>query len=98
MGPTFTSTETGPVISSAAEIMEEECLTSKTVEEEDMILIDTNDTIDLRKIILNEVKRDTLTRDQIYRYLNHQKIPSENKDLFKKQVTKAGKTFVLRLK
>ena len=43
----FTSTETGPVISSTAEITEEECLPSKTVEDEDRILIDTNDTINL---------------------------------------------------
>ena len=92
MGPTVTSTKTGPVISSTPKIIEEECLTSKTVEDEDRILIETNDTIDLGKIIVNEVKRDTLTRDQIYRYFKHQKIPSENEDLFKKQVTKAGKT------
>ena len=32
-----------------------------------------------------------MTRDQIYRYFKHQKIPSENNDLFKKQVTEAGK-------
>ena len=88
MGSTVTYTETGPVISSTAEIIEEECLTSKTVEDEDRILIDTNDTIDLGKIIVNEVKRDTLTRDQICRYFKHQKIPLENEDLFKKQVTK----------
>ena len=98
MGPTATSTETGPVISSTVEIIEEECLTSKTVEDEDRILIDTNDTIDLGKIIANEVKRDNLTRDQIYRYFKHQEIPSENEDLFKKQVTKAGKTFAPRFK
>ena len=94
MGPK----ETEPVFSSTAEIIEEECLTSKTVEDEDRILIDTNDTIDLGKIIANEVKRDTLTRDQIYRYFKHQKISSENEDLLKKQVTKAGKTFLLRFK
>ena len=92
MGPTVTSTKTGPVISSTPKIIEEECLTSKTVEDEDRILIETNDTIDLGEIIVNEVKRDTLTRDQIYRYFKHQKIPSENEDLLKKQVTKAGKT------
>ena len=92
MGPTVTSTKTGPVISSTPKIIEEECLTSKTVEDEDRILIETKDTIDLGKIIVNEVKRDTLTRDQIYRYFKHQKIPSENEDLLKKQVTKAGKT------
>ena len=91
MGPTVTSTETGPVISSTTEIIEVECLTTKTIEDEDRILIDTNDTIDLGKIIANEVKRDTLTQDQICRYFKHQKIPSENEDLFKKQVTKAGK-------
>ena len=66
MGPTVTSTETGPAISSTAEIIEEECLTGKIVEDKDRILIDTNDTIDLGRIIVNEVKRDTLTRDQIY--------------------------------
>ena len=93
MGPTVTSTKTGPVISSTAGIMEEKCLTSKTLEDEDRILIDTNDTMDLGKINVNEVRRDTLTRDQIYRYFKHQKIPSENEDLFKKQVTKADKTF-----
>ena len=98
MDPTVTSTETRPVISSTADVIEEECLTSKTVEDEDRILIDTNNTIDFGKIIVNEVKRDTLTRGQIYRYFKHQKSPSENEDLFKKQVTKAGKTFVLRLK
>ena len=74
MGPTVTSTETEPVISSTDEIIEEECLTSKTFEDEDRILIDTNDAIDLGKIIANEVKRDTLTRTT----------PSENEDLFKK--------------
>ena len=98
MGPTATSTETGPVISSTAEIIEEECLTSKTVEDEDRILVDINDTIDLGKIIANEVKGDTLTQDQICRYFKHQEIPSENEDLFKKQVTKAGKTFAPRFK
>ena len=30
---------------------------------EDRIPIDTNDTIDLGKTVVNEVKRDTLTRD-----------------------------------
>ena len=95
MGPTVTYTETGPVISSTAEILEEECFTSKTVEDEGRILIGTNDTIDLGKIIVNEDNGDTLTRHQIYRYLKHQKIPSENEDLFKKQETKAGKISVL---
>ena len=47
------SPETGPIISSTAEIIEEEYLTSKTVEDEDTILIDTNDTMDLVKIIVN---------------------------------------------
>ena len=98
MGPTVTSTETGSVISSTAEIMGEEFLTSKAVEDENRILIERNDTIDLGKIIVNEVKRETLTPDQIYRYFKHQKIPSENEDLFKKQVTKAGKRFLLRFK
>ena len=51
VGPTVTSTETEPVISSTDEIIEEECLTSKTVEDEDRILIDTNDAIDLGKIL-----------------------------------------------
>ena len=97
-GSTVTSTETEPVISSADEIIEEDCLTSKTVKDEDRIPIDTNDTIDVGKITVNEVKRDTLTRDQIYRYLKHQKITSEKKDFSKKQVTKADKTFVLRFK
>ena len=73
MGPTATSTETEPVVSSTAANIEEECLTSKTIENEDRILIDPNDTIDLGKIIVNEVKRDTLTRDQIYGYFKHQK-------------------------
>ena len=98
MDHTVPSAKTEPVISSTDEIIEEECLKSKTVEDEDRILIDTNYTIDLGKIIVNEVKRDTLTRDQIYRYFKHQKTPSENEDLFKKQVAKAGKTFVLRFK
>ena len=98
MGPTVTSTKTGPVISSTVEIIEKKCLTSKTLEDEDRILIDTNDTVDLGKTNVNEVKRDTLTRDQIYRYFKHQKIPSENEDLFKKQITKADKTFALLFK
>ena len=98
MGSTVISTQIGPVISSTDEIIEEECLTSKTVEDEDRILVDTGDTIDSGKIIVNEVKCDTLTWDQLYRYFKHQKIPSENEDLFKKHVTKAGKTFVFRLK
>ena len=98
MDPTVTSSETGSAISSTAEIIEEEYLTSKTVEDEDTILSDTNDTMDLGKIIVNEVKRDTLTQDQIYRYFKHQSIPSENEDLFKKQVKKTGKTFALRFK
>ena len=38
----------------------------KTVEDKGRILIDTNDTKDLGKIILNGIKRDNLTRDQIY--------------------------------
>ena len=38
---------------------------------------------------------DTLAQDHIYRYFKLQKIPSENEDLFKKQVTKADKTFVV---
>ena len=54
--------------------------------------------MDFGKIIVNEVKRDTLTRDQIYRHFKHQKIPSENEDLFKKQVAKADKTFALLFK
>ena len=98
MDPTVTSTDTGPVISSTVEIIEEECLTSKTVEDGDRIVIDTNDAIDLGKIIVNQVKRDTLTRNQIYRYFRHLKIPSENENSFKKQVTEAGKTFVLCFK
>ena len=98
MGPTVTSTETGPVILSTAEIIEEECLTSKAVEDEDRIFIDTKDIINLGKTIVNKVKRDTSTRDQIYGYFKHQKNPSENEDLFKKQVAKVGKTFVLRFK
>ena len=63
MGPSVTFTESGAVISSTAEIIEEECLTSKTVEDEDRILIDTNDTINLGKINVSEIKGDTLTRD-----------------------------------
>ena len=39
-----------------------------------------------------------LTRDEVYKYFKHQKIPSENKDLLNKQVTKADKTFVFRFK
>ena len=35
MGSIVTSTVTGPIILSTAEIIEEECLTSKTVEDED---------------------------------------------------------------
>ena len=98
MGPTVTFTEIGPVISSTAQIIEGECLTSNSVEDEDRILIDTSDTIDLGKIIVNEVKHNTLTRDQIYRYFKHHKIPLENEDLIKKQVTKTSKTFVLHFK
>ena len=86
MSPTVTSTETEPVISWTTEIIEEECLPSETVEYEGSFLIDTNDTIDLEIIIMNEVKRDTLTWDQIYRYFKHQEMPSENEGLFKKQV------------
>ena len=84
MGPTVTSTEIGPVISSTAEIIEEQCLTSKIVEDGEKILIDTNDAIDLGKIIVNQVNRDTLTRNQIYRYFKHLKSSSENGDSFKK--------------
>ena len=72
MGPTDTSTETGPVISSTAEIIEDECFTSKTVEDGDRILIDRKDTKNLGKIIGNEVNRDTLTWDPTYRYFEHQ--------------------------
>ena len=36
--------------------------------------------------------------DQIYRYFKHQNIPLDNEDFSKKQVTKAGKTFVLWFK
>ena len=86
MSPTVTSTETEPVISWTTEIIEEECLPSETVEYEGSFLIDTNDIIDLEIKIMNEVKRDTLTWDQIYRYLKHQKMPSENEGLFKKKV------------
>ena len=85
--PTVTSTETEPVISSTDEIIEGECLTSKTVKDGDRIPIVTKDTTDLRKIIVNQVKRDTLAWDQIYEYFEHQNLLSENKDLFKKQVT-----------
>ena len=63
MGPTINSTETEPVISSTDKIIDEECLTSKTVEDEDRIPIDTNNTINLGEIIVNEVKRETSTWD-----------------------------------
>ena len=43
----------------------------KIVEDKDRILIYTNDTIDLGKIIVNEVKRVNLTRNQIYKYFKH---------------------------
>ena len=65
VGPTVTSMEPEEGISSTAKIIEEECLASKTVEDEDRTLIDTNDTIDLGKIVVNEVKRKTLTQDKI---------------------------------
>ena len=65
VGPTVTSMEPEEGISSTAKIIEEECLASKTVEDEDRILINTNDTIDLGKIVVNEVKRKTLTQDKI---------------------------------
>ena len=61
MGPTVISTQIEPVISSTDEIIVEKCLTRKTVEVEDRILVDTGDTIDSGKIIVNEVKCDTLT-------------------------------------
>ena len=96
VSPTVTFTETGPVISSTAEIKEEECLTSKAVEDENRIPIVTNDAMDLGKMAVNEVKRDTLAWDQTYRYFKHQKVTSGNKDLIRQQVTKAGKTFVVR--
>ena len=80
MCPTVISTETEPVISSTVEIIEEECLRSKTVEDEGRIFIDTNNTIDLGKVIVNEVKRDTLTQNQIYnKFLQKMKVYSRNK-------------------
>ena len=80
MCPTVISTETEPVISSTVEIIEEECLRSKTVEDEDRIFIDTNNTIDLGKVFVNEVKRDTLTQNQIYnKFLQKMKVYSRNK-------------------
>ena len=51
MGPTITSTETEPVISSTDKIIDEKCLTSKTVEDEDRIPIDKNNTINLGEMI-----------------------------------------------
>ena len=39
-----------------------------------------------------------MTQTQIYKYFKHSRIPSENEDLSKKQVTKAGKTFAFRFK
>ena len=53
MVPTITSTIAVPVISSTDKIIEEECLTSKIVEDKYRIPIDENDTIDLEKIIAN---------------------------------------------
>ena len=66
MDSTGTTLEIELVISSSSEIVEDYCLTSKTIEDKCRVLIDTNGTKDLRKIILNGIKRDTLTRDQIY--------------------------------
>ena len=51
MGPTITSTETESVISSTDKIIDEKCLTSKTVEDEDRIPIDKNNTINLGEMI-----------------------------------------------
>ena len=51
MGPTITSTETEPVISSTDKIIDEKCLTSKTVEDEDRIPIDKNNAINLGEMI-----------------------------------------------
>ena len=51
-GPIVTSREFGPFVSSTAGIIKEECFTSKTVQDEDLILVDTNDAIDLRKTIV----------------------------------------------
>ena len=56
---------------------------SKIVQDEDKIPIYTNDTIDLGEITVNEVNRETLTQDQIYKYFKHQIIPSKNENLFK---------------
>ena len=70
---------------------------SKIVQDEDKIPIYTNDTIDLGEITVNEVNRETLTQDQIYKYFKHQSIPSKNENLFKEEVTKAGKVFVFLL-
>ena len=66
MDSTGTTLEIEIVISSSGEIVEDYCLASKTVEDKGRILIDTNDTKDLGKIILNGIERDNLTRDQIY--------------------------------
>ena len=57
MDHTVTSAETKPVVSSTEEIIEEECITSKIVEDEGKIPTDTNNTIDLGKITVNEVNR-----------------------------------------
>ena len=88
MVPTITSTIAVPVISSTDKIIEEGCLTSKLVQDKYRILIDENDTIDLEKIIAIELKCETSTRDQIYKYFKDQKILSQNEE----QVNKAGKT------
>ena len=98
MGPTFTTTETEPVISSTAEIIEEECRTSETVEDKDRILIVISDAIDLGKIIVNEVKRDTLARDQIYRYFKHKKNSFRKRRFIQETSNEGRQKFVLRFK
>ena len=98
MGPTFTTTETEPVISSTAEIIEEECRTSETVEDKDRILIVISDAIDLGKIIVNEVKRDTLARDQIYRYFKHKKNSFRKRRFIQETSNEGRQTFVHRFK
>ena len=98
MGPTFTTTETEPVISSTAEIIEEECRTSETVEDKDRILIVISDAIDLGKIIVNEVKRDTLARDQIYRYFEHKKNSFRKRRFIQETSNEGRQTFVHRFK
>ena len=98
MGPTFTTTETEPVISSTAEIIEEECRTSETVEDKDRILIVISDAIDLGKIIVNEVKRDTLVRDQIYRYFKHKKNSFRKRRFIPETSNEDRQTFVHRFK